>query len=52
MEKALTTDMYALGILYQNKTKVSFNNRTWLYQNDPTPVVKRRRDIAQVNALI
>lgn len=52
MAKALDTEKYALGILYQNKSKVSFNNRTWLYQNDPTPLVKRGRDIAQVNALI
>ncbi|MDH8678678.1 thiamine pyrophosphate-dependent enzyme [Fusibacter bizertensis] len=52
MEKALDTEKYALGILYQNKDKVSFNNRTWLYQNDPTPIVKRVRDISQVNALI
>jgi len=52
MTKALDTDRFALGILYQNKNKVSFNNRTWLYKNDPTPIVKRTRDIAKVNELI
>lgn len=52
MSKALDTEKYALGILYQNKNKVSFNNRTWLYKNDQTPIVKRVRDIGQVNALI
>ncbi|WP_028829456.1 thiamine pyrophosphate-dependent enzyme [Proteocatella sphenisci] len=52
MAKALDTEKYALGILYQNKNKVSFNNRTWLYQNDPTPIVKRVRNIEQVNSLI
>lgn len=49
---AYDTESFGLGIVYQTKEKKSFNNRTWLYKNDPTPVVQRTRDIAQVNALI
>lgn len=49
---AFDTEQFALGVLYQNKDKVSFNNRTLLYQKDPTPVIKRVRTIEQVNALI
>jgi 2-oxoglutarate ferredoxin oxidoreductase subunit beta len=52
MKKALDTEKFALGVIYQNKNKVSFNNRTWLYQQDATPIVQRKRDIGKVNALL
>ena len=52
MKKALDTEKFALGVIYQNKNKVSFNNRTWLYQQDDTPIVQRKRDIDKVNALL
>lgn len=49
---AYNTEDFGLGIIYQDTSKKSFNNRTWLYENDPTPVIKRKRDMAQVNALM
>ncbi len=52
LKLAYNTEEFGLGVLYQDKTKVPFTKRSYTYQNDPTPIVKRSRDISQVNALI
>lgn len=52
LKLAYDTEKFALGIIYQAKNVPSFNERTWLYHNDPTPVVKRSRSIDSVNNLI
>ena len=51
MNKAMTLDKYALGVLYQDKTRKSFEEQLHVYEEDPTPVIKRKRDLAQVEAL-
>lgn len=52
LDLAYDTDRFALGILYHDQTKVSFNNRTYLYKQDPRPVIHRKRDLSQVMDLI
>lgn len=52
LKLAYDTERFALGVIYQANGVPSFNQRTWLYANDPTPVVKRQRDIGAVNGLI
>ncbi|HCX65812.1 MAG TPA: 2-oxoacid ferredoxin oxidoreductase [Eubacteriaceae bacterium] len=45
-------DKLPLGILYQNKKKKSFEKKASVYQEESTPVVKRKRDLKKVNQLI
>jgi len=52
MEKALQTDHYPLGILYQKTDLPTFEENLTVYQTDQTPVTKRRREIDQVNQLL
>lgn len=52
MEKALDLEKYALGVLYQNTERKSFEKQVTVYEKDPTPVVKRTRDLAKVNDLL
>jgi len=51
MEKALNLDKYALGVLYQDETKKSFEDQLNVYATDSTPIVHRKRDLATVEAL-
>ncbi len=52
LKLAYDTERFALGILYHDETKTSFNNRTKLYQTDPTPVIHRKRDLTKVASLL
>lgn len=52
MEKALQTDRYPLGILYQKTDLPTFEENLTVYQTDRTPVIKRQRKIDQVNQLL
>ncbi len=52
MEKALDLEKYALGVLYQNTERKSFEKQVTVYEKDPTPIVKRTRDLAKVNDLL
>ncbi|HYE68641.1 MAG TPA: thiamine pyrophosphate-dependent enzyme [Anaerovoracaceae bacterium] len=52
MEKALQTDQYPLGVLYQMTDLPTFEENLTVYQTDRTPVIKRRREIEQVNQLL
>lgn len=52
MEKALQTEQYPLGILYQRTDLPTFEENLTVYQTDRTPVIKRRREINQVNQLL
>lgn len=52
MEKALQTEQYPLGVLYQKTDLPTFEENLTIYQTDRTPVIKRRRDINQVNQLL
>lgn len=50
-ETALETEKYALGIIYQDKTKISFEGMHRIYREDPTPVIHRKRDLEAVSRL-
>lgn len=52
MDKALDLSKYALGVLYQDKTKKSFEKQLHVYEEDSTPVIFRKRDLARVQSLI
>jgi len=52
MEKALQTEQYPLGILYQKTDLPTFEENLTVYQTDQTPLIKRRREIDQVNQLL
>lgn len=51
MDKAMQLDKYALGVLYQDTTRKSFEEQLHVYEKDPTPVIKRTRNLSQVEAL-
>lgn len=51
MTKALELEKYALGVLYQDKTRKSFEDQLHVYEEDPTPVIHRPRDLKQVAGL-
>lgn len=51
MEKALALDKYALGVLYQDKTKKSFEEQLTVYEGNKTAVIQRKRDLKKVEAL-
>jgi 2-oxoglutarate/2-oxoacid ferredoxin oxidoreductase subunit beta len=52
MSKALNTDMFALGILYQKTGMQTFDQMHPVYQKDQTPVIHRKRDMKMVNELL
>src|SRR5690554_1672279 len=49
MKLAQDQENMALGVLYKNENTVVFDEAHPVYQNDKTPIVKRKRDIKQVN---
>lgn len=51
-ELSMKKDKYPLGILYKKEGTQSFEEKTPVYLNDKTPIIKRKRDIHKVNALI
>lgn len=51
MHKAMDLEKYALGVLYQDQEKKSFEEQLHVYANDQTPVISRVRNLAQVEAL-
>jgi len=51
MDKALDLNKYALGVLYQDKTKKSFEDQLHVYEKDKTPVINRKRDLRAVEKL-
>jgi len=52
MSKALNTEMFALGILYQKTGMQTFDQMHPVYQKDQTPLIQRQRDIQMVNELL
>ena len=50
--KALDIEKYALGVLYQNTEMKSFEQQLHVYEDDQTPIVKRKRNIKDVDALL
>lgn len=49
MKLAQDQENMALGVLYKNENTVVFDEAHPVYQNDKTPIIKRKRDIKQVN---
>lgn len=49
--KALDLNKYALGVLYQDETKKSFEEQLNVYANDKTPIISRKRDLRKVESL-
>lgn len=52
MKLALDVEKHALGVLYQNMEKESFERQLNLYKTDFTPLIKRKRDMEKVNELL
>ncbi|MBN2220563.1 MAG: 2-oxoacid ferredoxin oxidoreductase [Vallitaleaceae bacterium] len=52
MEKALELDRYALGVLYQDTSRKSFEEQLHIYEKDATPIIERQRDLQKVNRLL
>lgn len=52
MEKALETGKFPLGVLYENKDLLTFEENIAAYKEDRTPIIKRRREIEKVNELL
>ncbi len=52
MYKAMDSDMYALGIIYQVQGKPTFEEQLGAYRENSEPVVFRKRDIGKVNELL
>jgi len=52
MSYALNLDKYALGVLYETTDRKSFEEQLYVYENDKTPIISRKRDISAVQALL
>ncbi len=52
LDKALDIEKYALGVLYQKEGDASFENQLHVYEEDKTPIIKRTRNIKDVQALL
>jgi 2-oxoglutarate ferredoxin oxidoreductase subunit beta len=52
MDKALDLEKYALGVLYKKEGEKSFEDQLHVYEEDKTPIVKRKRNIKDVEALL
>ncbi len=52
MERALETEKFPLGILYETTNLTTFEENLAVYQEDKTPVIKRKREIEAVNLLL
>lgn len=52
MEKAMDTDRFALGVLYQVEGKTTFEENINIYRDNPIPIIYRKRDINKVNQLL
>ncbi len=52
MEKALEIEKYALGVLYEDTSRQSFEEQLNVYAQDKTPVIDRKRDIQKVQSLL
>jgi len=51
-EKALESDKYPLGVIYQKDDGDSYTNISNVYINDERPVYSRKRNIKKINNLI
>lgn len=52
MQNVLNTERYALGVIYENNERKSFEDQLYVYENDKTPVIHRKRDLGAVQALL
>ncbi len=52
MEKALDTEKYALGVLYQKTGVATFEDHLQVYKEDPAPIIFRKRDLNMVSRLM
>lgn len=52
LDKAMDTQKYALGILYQSEGRPTFEDLLTVYQEDSTPIISRKRDIKKVSQLL
>ena len=51
-EKALETEKFPLGVIYVNPGKPTFEESLNAYSEDPTPVIRRQRDLSKLQQLI
>lgn len=51
MTKAQDLNKYALGVLYQDTTKKSFEDQLNVYKDNATPIISRVRDLKKVEGL-
>lgn len=49
---SLNLEKYALGVLYQDTTKNSFEKQLHVYEKDTSPIIFRDRDLSKVQALL
>lgn len=52
MANALEVQKFPLGILYEVKGKATFDDNLNVYHDDKSPIITRKRDIANVNRLL
>lgn len=52
LDKSLNLEKYALGVLYQDTNKKSFEEQLTVYENDQRPIVQRQRSLEDVLNLI
>lgn len=52
MAKALEVQKFPLGILYEVEGKPTFDDNLNVYHEDKSPIITRKRDIANVNRLL
>jgi 2-oxoglutarate ferredoxin oxidoreductase subunit beta len=51
-EKAVETAKFPLGVIYVNPAKPTFEESLNAYSEDPTPIIRRQRDLAKLQQLI
>ncbi|MDK2809097.1 MAG: 2-oxoglutarate/2-oxoacid ferredoxin oxidoreductase subunit beta [Clostridiales bacterium] len=52
MELVMETDRYAMGVLYEEIGRPTFEEQAYVYREDKTPIIRRTRDIEAINAML
>lgn len=52
MKLVLETDRFAMGVLYEELGRPTFEEQVTVYRDNKTPVINRKREIGAVNAIL
>jgi 2-oxoglutarate ferredoxin oxidoreductase subunit beta len=51
-EKSLEREPWPLGLIYKSDSRKSYNKNISMFENDSTPLYKRKRDISVIRKIM